>query len=135
MACPSVPETEIQHTEALDTVYATGANVKNLTRRDIASMHAQEEDLKMMLTLLRPKFYFPVKGEFRQVMGNAKMAVNMEIGLNHSNIFAYDNGMFLKFDENGKFIPAPEKVNVSDVVVDGSTVGEVKGNVLMKELL
>lgn len=130
MACPSVPETEIQHTEALDTVFATGANVKNLTRRDIASMHAQEEDLKMMLTLLRPKFYFPVKGEFRQVMGNAKMAVNMEIGLNHSNIFAYDNGMFLKFDENGKFIPAPEKVNVSDVVVDGSTVGEVKGNVL-----
>lgn len=130
MACPSVAETEIQHTEALDTVFATGCRVKNITRRDISSMHAQEEDIKMMLTLLRPRYYMPVKGEFRQLMGNAKIAVNMDIGLNHRNIFVYDNGMFLKIDEKGNFISAPEKANVSDVVVDGSIVGEVRENIL-----
>lgn len=130
MACPSVAETEVQHTEALDTVFATGCRVKNITRRDIASMHAQEEDLKMMISLLRPRYYMPVEGEFRKLMGNAKTAVNMDVGLNHRNIFVYDDGMFLKLDEKGDFIAAPEKVNVSDVVVDGAIVGEVRESVL-----
>lgn len=130
MACPSVPATEVQHTEALDAVFATGATVKNITRRDIASMHAQAEDIKMMITLFRPKYYMPVIGEYRQLMANAMTAVDMEIGLNHRNIFVYDNGMFIKFDEEGKFVAAPEKVPANDVIVDGNTVGNVKDSVL-----
>ncbi len=130
MACPSVPGIEVQHTEALDTVFATGAKVLNITRRDIAAMHAQQEDIKMMITLFHPKYYMPVKGEFRQLMANARTAVDMDIGLNHRNIFVYDNGMFIKFDDKGEFIPVPEKVLANDVVVDGATVGEVKDNVL-----
>ncbi len=130
MACPSVPGTEVQHTEALDTVFATGAKVLNLTRHDIAAMHAQQEDIKMMITLFHPRYYMPVKGEFRQLMANARTAVDMEVGLNHRNIFVYDNGMFLKFDEKGDFVPSPEKTPANDVVVDGATVGEVKDSVL-----
>lgn len=130
MACPSVPGTEVQHTEALDAVFTTGAKVKNITRRDIASMHAQSEDIKMMITLFRPKYYMPITGEYRQLMANAMTAVDMEVGLNHHNIFVYDNGMFIKFDENGKFVAQAEKVLANDVVVDGNTVGNVKDSVL-----
>lgn len=130
MACPSVPETEIQHTDALDTVFGTGCNVLNITRRNIASMHAQEEDVKMMLTLLRPKYYMPVKGMYRQIYANCMLAYGMNIGLDYRHIFCYENGMVVKFDEDGTLVTDPEKVNVSDVVVDGSTVGEVKQNVL-----
>lgn len=130
MACPSVPGTEVQHTEALDTVFATGAKVLNITRRDMAAMHAQQEDLKMMITVFKPKYYLPVEGQFRQLMANAKTAVDMEVGLNHRNIFVYDNGMVLKFDEAGNFIPDPEKIPAADVVVDGNIVGQVKDSVL-----
>lgn len=130
MACPSVPQTEIQHTEALDTAYGTGAKILNITRRDIASMHAQQEDIKMMITLFKPKYYFPVQGEFRQLMANAITAVDMEVGLNHRNIFVYDNGMYLDFDENGNFVAKGEKILANDVVVDGNIVGQVKDSVL-----
>lgn len=130
MACPSVAETEIQHTDALDTVFGTGCNVLNLTRRNIASMHAQEEDIKMMLTIFHPKYYMPVKGMYRQIYSNCMLAYNMNVGLDYKHIFCYENGMVVKFDENGNLVPEPEKINVSDVVVDGSIVGEVKQNVL-----
>lgn len=130
MACPSVPQTEIQHTEALDTVYETGAKVVNITRKDITSMHAQQEDIKMMLTLFKPKYYLPIKGEFRQLMFNAKSAVELDIGLNHKNVFVYDNGMILEFDDNGNFIPKAERITANDIVVDGNIVGQVKDSVL-----
>lgn len=130
MACPSVPHTEVQHTEALDTVFATGAKTVNITRREIASMHAQQEDIKMLITLFRPRYYMPVIGEYRQLMANAMTAVDMDVGLNHRNIFVYDNGMFIRFDGEGNFVPSTEKVPANDVIVDGNSVGPVKDSVL-----
>lgn len=130
MACPSVPQTEVQHTEALDTVYGTGCHAINITRSQIASMHAQQEDIKMMITLFHPRYYLPVSGEYRQLMANAVTAVDMEIGLNHRNIFVYDNGMPIKFDGDGKFVPSQDKVLANDVVVDGNIVGAVRDSVL-----
>jgi ribonuclease J len=125
-ACPSVPGTEVLSTDASDTVFRTDCHVLTLNRHSVASMHAQQEDLKMMISLFRPRYYMPVKGEFRLLMANAKLAVDLGIGLNHFNTFVYDNGMALAFDEKGNVIRKMIMVKNGDVMVDGTSVGEVK---------
>lgn len=125
-AAPSVPGTEILATDAADTIFRTDCHVLTLDRKVVSSMHAQQEDLKMMISLFRPKYYMPVKGDYRQLMANAMIAINVGTGLNHFNTFVYDNGMALCFDENGKVIHSIKVVKNGDVMVDGNSVGEVK---------
>lgn len=132
LACPPVPGTETIAIEAIDEVYKTGVRVINLSRKDIFSMHAREEDIKMMVSLLRPKFYIPVKGEFRNLMCNAKIALGLNLGYNHSNIFIFDNGMVLTV-EDGK--AKPDFVNMiktGDIMVDGTDVGNIKTSVIQE---
>lgn len=126
IACPSVPGTEVAYTDAFDTIYRTDCHVLALTRKKVSSMHAQQEDLKMMISLFRPKYYMPVKGEFRLLMDNAKLAIDLSIGLNHFNTFVYDNGMALAFDYNGNVVRKIINVKNGDVMVDGTSVGDVK---------
>jgi ribonuclease J len=125
-ACPSVPGTESLATDASDTIYRTDCHVIALNRKQVASMHAQQEDLKMMLSLLRPRYYMPVKGEFRLLMANAQLAISRGIGLNHFNTFVYDNGMALAFDTKGNPVRKIINVKQGDVMVDGNSVGDVK---------
>lgn len=132
LACPSVPGTEKIATETLDATYQTGAKIINLTRKDLFSMHPHEEDLKMMLSLFRPKYYFPVKGEYRLLMENAKIALSTDLGFNYSNVLLLDNGMLVKFDKNGKLLPDIEKFDASDLVVTGQSVAKKDAKVLLE---
>lgn len=125
-AAPSVPGTEVSYTDASDTIFRTDCKVLTLNRKSLVSMHAQEEDLKMMISLFRPKYYMPVKGEFRLLMANAKLAIDLGIGLNHFNTFVYDNGMALAFDKDGHVVRKMIMVKNGDVMVDGTSVGDVK---------
>ena len=127
--CPSVPGTEVIYYDAVDSVYQTNCKVFNITRKILSSMHAQEEDIKMVLSILRPKYYIPVKGEYRKLMANAKIALNMNIGLNHTNTFILDNGDVLTF-ENGKVTPKTDKVKTGDLLVEGLSVGDVNTTIL-----
>ena len=113
-------------TDASDTIFRTDCHVLTLDRHVVSSMHAQQEDLKMMISLFRPHYYMPVKGDYRLLMANAMLAVNVGTGLNHFNTFVYDNGMALCFDANGKVIHKLMTVRNGDVMVDGTSVGEVK---------
>ena len=109
-------------TRAVDSLYRTGCEVVWLKGKDVSSMHAQKDDLKFMLSLIRPKFYWPVRGNFVNMMTNARLALNMEIGLNHMNVFIMDNGMQLVFENAPRptIIPAEASgINVSPVLVDG----------------
>ncbi len=123
--------TETLAVSAIDEIYRTGANVINITKKQIASMHAQEEDLKTMLSLLKPRYYMPIAGEFRHILANARVAVSMNHGYTHLNTFVLDNGMVLSF-ENKKALPLQETIPVSDLLVDGSGVGDV-GDVVLTD--
>ncbi len=125
-AAPSVAGTEVAYTAAADTIFKTDCNVITLNRKTLSALHAQQEDLKMMISLFRPKYYMPVKGEYRLLMENAKLAIDLDIGLNHFNTFVYDNGMVLAFDEEGKVSRKYVTVKSGDIMVDGTSVGEVK---------
>ena len=130
IASPSVSGTEIISIQAVDDIYKTGAKIINLTRKDIASMHAQEEDLKMMLSLMKPKYYLPVKGEYKNLITNAKIALNSDLGFKHTNIFVFDNGMVLELingEANRKMI---EPIPTGDLMVDGFVFGTINNQII-----
>ncbi len=123
---PSVPGTEVLAVDTADTIFRTDCHVITLSRKEVASMHARQEDLKLMISLFRPRYYLPVKGDFRLLMANATLAIDLGIGLNHFNTLVYDNGMALAFDQTGRMIHKNIMIRNGDVMVDGSSVGDVK---------
>ena len=109
-------------TRSMDDVYRTGCQVVWLKGKDVHAMHAQEDDLRFVLNLFKPKYYFPVRGHYTKIMENAKLAVSLGIGLNHMNVFVMDNGMQLIFEEGRRPIILPAEVTGIDtapVLVDG----------------
>ena len=98
MAYPPSDRNEVVATSTIDELYKSGCHVKYVTRKDLAKMHAYEEDLKMVLSLLKPKFYLPIQGYYVNLLSNAKLAFDMRIGLTHNNIFLFDNGFSLLYE-------------------------------------
>ena len=116
---------ETEATRSMDEVYRTGCSVVWLKGKDVHSMHAQEDDLRFILNLFRPKYYFPVRGHYTKIMENAKLAVTLGVGLNHMNVFVLDNGMQLVFEPGKRPVILPNEINgidVAPVIVDGSGV-------------
>ncbi len=118
MGAKSVPGVEVIAVEVLDDLYRTGAKVINVAGKSLSTMHAREEDLKTILSILHPKFYLPVKGYYKDLISNANIANKMKIGLNHNNILVFDNGMVVRFEDE-KIIPGQQPVHVGELMVDG----------------
>lgn len=129
IACPPVSGLEIQATNAIDDVYKTGAKIVNLKRKDYAAPNAREEDLKTMLSLLKPKYYLPVIGQYVNLLANANVAVNMGGVYNHKNVFILDNGMVLNI-KDGVASMTSVVVPTGDLMIDGNGVGDVRDDVL-----
>jgi ribonuclease J len=134
VACPSAPAFEVLATDALDCLYQTGSRVVNITRKQIRGMHAQEEDLKTFISLLKPKYYLPFKGEYVQLVANAKLGIATGIGLNHSNTFLMDNGFILSFTQGKPKLLTHELdvIPTGDTLIDGLGVGDVKKEVIVQ---
>ncbi|MEY3609918.1 MAG: hypothetical protein RLZZ264_439, partial [Bacillota bacterium] len=134
VACPSAPAFEVLATDAVDGIYQTGAKVTNITRKQIRGMHAQEEDIKTFISLLKPKYYLPMKGEYVHLVANAKLAISAGTGLNHTNTFLMDNGQVLEFNEGKPRLLTHDldKVITGDVLIDGLGVGDVKKDVIVQ---
>jgi ribonuclease J len=75
----------------INELFKNGANVIYQTLNEVhASGHAYRQELRLLLTLVRPKYYMPVHGEFMHMESNAMLA--MEMGMNENNIFLLENG-------------------------------------------
>ncbi len=132
MALQAPSTLEVIATEALDSLYTTGCEVVNITRKVISNMHAQEEDLRMLLSLLKPKYYLPVKGLYRQQIANAQLALHSGLNLNHHHIFLLDNGVSVEFN-NGLARVKAHAIDVipnGDVLVDGTGIGDINRGVI-----
>ncbi len=92
------------------------------------SGHACQEELKLMMGIIKPKFFIPVHGEQKHIRKHAQLAMSM--GIPKSNIFIADNGVCLSVSENG--IKQLENIPAGQVFVDGSGVGDV-GNVVLRD--
>ncbi len=127
------PTLETMCTKSMDNIYRTGCDVLWIKKDQIVSMHAREDDLKFFLTSLRPKYYLPVRGNFVNMMANAKLALSLGIGLNHNNVFIMDNGTQLVFDGKSRPQLIPNSVNkiVTDpLLVDGTGSSHLGSSVI-----
>ena len=92
-------------------------------------MTAREDDLKSMLSLLKPKYYLPVSGEYRHLLATAMIAVHSFTSYNHRNVFILDNGVPVDII-NGEAKIVNVTIPNGDLMVDGIGVGDVKQEVI-----
>ncbi len=121
-----IPGNEKAVTNIINELQMKGADV---IFQDVhVSGHACREDIKLIYTLVKPKYSVPVHGEYRHLMAQAGIA--RELGINKDNIFILHSGEILEMDENGAKVAG--KVPVGAILVDGLGVGDV-GNVVLRD--
>ena len=116
-------------TKILDTLARIGVDTIVLDKRNYLSHHASSEDLMLMIDLMKPKYYMPVIGEYRQQVANANAA--KQIGMKCDHILLKLNGDVAYF-ENGELVDNDMKVPVDDILIDGLSAGDV-GDLVIKD--
>lgn len=124
-----IPGNEKTVGRVINMLYQKGAEVLYDALEEIhVSGHARQEELKLMLTLLKPKFFVPVHGEYRHLRHHAKLA--KELGIKESNIIIAETGNVLEF--NRKSCTVSGSVQSGNILVDGLGVGDV-GNIVLRD--
>ena len=90
------------------------------------SGHASQEDLKLMLTLTRPRYFIPVHGEYRHLLGHARLAAS--VGLTPDRIFLLEDGLGLEVTKTAARVVG--RYPVGRVLVDGKGIGDIGAVVL-----
>jgi ribonuclease J len=125
-----IPGNEESVHRTINNLYRRGARVFNSSRHGVhASGHASREELKLLLTLTRPKYFIPVHGEYRHLALHAALA--RSVGIPAERVLAIDNGTVIALDENG-VRPTGERVRTGYVYVDGLSIEEA-GDVVFRD--
>jgi len=124
-----IPGNEKTVSRVINMLYEKGAHVlyDALTQVHVSG-HARRDELKLMLTLLRPKFFIPVHGEYRHLMLHSQLA--QELGIDEKNIIIGKNGEV--FEVTAKSIAKNGNVTSGNILVDGLGVGDV-GNIVLRD--
>lgn len=121
-----IPGNEKAVTNVINELLLKGADV---IFQDVhVSGHACQEEIKLIYTLVRPKYAIPVHGEYKHLKAQAKVA--RELGYAKENIFILQSGDVLELTEDKAQITG--KVPVGDILVDGLGVGDV-GNIVLRD--
>ena len=127
-----IPGNEKYLYRVINELFKNGANVIYQTLHEVhASGHAYKQELRLLITLVRPKYYMPVHGEFMHMESNAMLA--MDMGINEKNIFLLENGDVMNVNSNR--ITVEERINVGVSFIDGSGVGELGDDVLKERVI
>ena len=125
-----IPGNERSIAEITNNLNRAGAEVINDKNMQVhVSGHAFQEELKMMLTLVQPKYFVPIHGEYYMSTAHKKLA--LEIGIPNENIFLMDIGEVLEF-KSGKAKKLKTTVPAGMVIVDGLGVGDV-GEIVLRD--
>lgn len=124
-----IPGNDKLISKVINQLYRKGAEViyKDLEAVHVSG-HAYQEELKLIHTLVHPKFFMPVHGEYRHLVHHKNLAV--KLGMKKENVFILDNGEVLEL--NKKTVKKDGKVRVGTVYVDGIGVGDV-GNIVLRD--
>jgi ribonuclease J len=126
----SIPGNEKAIGRLMNHIVRRGADVIHEGTKHVhVSGHGSEEELKLMLSLVRPRFFVPVHGEYRQLTLHAKVAERVFAGRDPKpETLLIENGDVLHFDANGARIAG--KAPVGRVLIDDTRTGEVGDEVL-----
>ena len=124
-----IPGNDKLISKVINELFRRGADVIYDDLEDVhVSGHAYQEELKLIHTLIKPKYFMPVHGEYRHLKHHSDLA--QEIGMKKENIFILETGEVLELSE--KECKKDGKVRSGDVFVDGLGVGDV-GNIVLKD--
>ena len=112
-----------------DDIAKLGSKVESLSSKEYLLNHASIEDIKLMINLMNPKYYFPVSGEYRHMVNNADIANSMEIP--KENIILKTNGEVAIF-ENGVLSNESEKISINELLIDGNSTKDI-GELVLKD--
>ena len=124
-----IPGNERLVSRVVNELEKLGATVVDNKMADVhVSGHACQEELKLILGLVKPKFFMPVHGEYRHLATHAKLA--LETGLEEDHIFVGANGNVLELSKDSAKLNG--SVQSGQVMVDGTGVGDV-GNIVLRD--
>lgn len=129
LATPIYEGREKTFYKMLDDIAKIGADSVILSPKKYLSYHASSEDLMMMLELMQPKYYFPIKGEYRNQVANANLAEM--VGIPTENIILKENGYVATF-ENGELVEDYLKIPTGSISIDGDSSDDI-GEVVLKD--
>ncbi|MEG1500382.1 MAG: RNase J family beta-CASP ribonuclease [Clostridiales bacterium] len=124
-----IPGNERLVGRTIDNLYRQGAQVIYQKSEGIhVSGHASREELKVLMNIIKPKYFMPVHGEYRMLYKHALLA--QELGMAEENIFVMENGQVLEIGRRRARING--SVNAGRILIDGLGIGDV-GNTILKE--
>ena len=124
-----IPGNEKLVSKVIDDLMKIGAEVVYSSLADVhVSGHACQEEQKLLLSLVKPKYFIPVHGEYRQLIAHSETA--KKLGIPSENIFRMNNGRILELNESEA--KQTTLVPVGKVMVDGLGVGDV-GNIVLRD--
>jgi ribonuclease J len=127
MSATPVPGNEALVNRTIDNLFRQGAQVvyEKLAQVHVHG-HGSQEELKLLLSLVKPKFFVPIHGEYRHLSLHARLAKNL--GMPETNIFVLENGNILELDQdNGKITG---RLPTGNVYVDGLVMGDLASVIL-----
>lgn len=131
IAATPIPGNERYVGRTVDELFRLGANViygPGSVSGVHVSGHGSQEELKLMLNLIKPQYFIPIHGEYRMLRQHAKLGE--AIGVERENIFIIDNGDTVEFQ--GGVARKGAKVQAGNVLIDGLGVGDV-GNIVLRD--
>lgn len=131
LAATPIPGNEKSVSRTVDQLFRIGANVVysgGSSSGVHVSGHGSQEELKLMLSIIKPKYFVPIHGEYRMLKIHSDLA--QSLGIPMENIFVLDNGDTVElFNERAKL---GSKVTTGNVLIDGLGVGDV-GNIVLRD--
>lgn len=129
VSASAIPGNEKLISKVVNQLFKKGANVIYESLAEVhVSGHACQEELKLIHTLVKPKYFMPVHGEYRHLKQHMLLAE--KLGMDPANIFIADIGQILEITESGARIAG--NVTSGQVLVDGLGVGDV-GNIVLRD--
>lgn len=130
---PPIPGTETMAARTLDILYRGDSQIKVIDKSLLSTSHASQEEVKMMINLLRPEFVIPVIGEYQHQIRVKNLA--SQIGYADDKILILDNGDVATFKEKGNFV-SKKDIRTGDILIDGTPLDDNNDVILRdRELL
>lgn len=129
LAAGPIPGNEKNVSRVIDNLFSLGARViygSGSSSGMHVSGHGYQEDLKLMLTLMRPKYFIPIHGEFRMLHHHRLLAES--VGVDEGNTFIMKNGDVVDIESN--IARQTRKIPVGNIYIDGVGIGDVADIVL-----
>jgi ribonuclease J len=129
LSATAIPGNEELVHRTLNNLFRLGVDVIYQSLMPVhVSGHASQEEQKMMLDMVKPKYFIPIQGEYRMLVLHGRLG--KQVGIPHENIFVIENGQVVEFEDGMAYLA--ERIPCSQIMVDGLGIGDV-GSVVLRD--